>query len=181
MISSETNTSTQEDNDIILNDIWSLYFHDPNDNNWTNQSYELLGTIGSIKDFSEHHHFLKIKIKQGMFFIMRDYIFPVWDDINNIDGGTLSIKILKDDMITFWEDICFKLLGETLLKKEYRDLSNCVNGISTSPKKFFSIIKIWVSDTKLLNKNLFDIQKAYQGDIICKLNRDNITNDNNKL
>ena len=52
-----------------------------------------------------------------------------------------------------------------------------INGISTSPKKHFCIIKIWLADTSLANKEFFDIIPKYYGNILYKSNRDNIIND----
>jgi hypothetical protein len=104
----------------------------------------------------------------------------MWDDPLNLEGGCLSIKVLKENMAEFWEDLCKRLLGENLLKEEYVEFWNDVNGISTSPKKHFCIIKIWMKNDKLNNKDYFNILPLYYGDIIYKSNRENISNDNNK-
>lgn len=69
------------------------------------------------------------------------------------------------------------MLGEKLLLDKYKNLTQCINGISTSPKKHFYIVKIWVSDNTLNNKFFFNIPNKYHGDIIYKSNRDNITNE----
>jgi hypothetical protein len=163
--------------DDFLNDSWNIYFHDPYDTNWTTSSYILTGTISTIEDFSIHHRKIHDHIHQGMFFVMREYVFPMWDSEENINGGCLSIKILKENMQIFWEDLIMKLLGETLLFPEHRDKWNCINGISTSPKKHFCIIKIWLKDDILNTKEYFDILQNYYGDILFKLNRENISND----
>lgn len=163
-----------------LNDIWNVYFHDPYDSNWTTTSYMRLGSISSIQDFWQHHNSLKSRIHQGMFFIMREYVFPMWDAEENINGGCLSVKVLKENMPQFWEDLTIKMLGETLLKPEHREHWNLVNGISTSPKKHFCIIKIWLKDSTLSSKEYFNILNTYYGDILYKLNRDNISCDNIK-
>lgn len=168
-----------QDTDLnYLNDSWNVYFHDPFDINWTNQSYVLISSIGDITEFWQNMFSMKDNLHKGMFFIMRDGVFPCWDDPSNINGGCLSIKILKDDVYPFWEDLCIKILGETLLKNEFRDKWNVINGISTSPKKHFCIVKIWLRDNSLADKNKFDIFQSYYGDIIYKSNIDNIHNDN---
>ena len=165
--------------DDYLNDIWAVYFHDPYDINWNTNSYINIGTINSISDFWNHTACLKDHLHQGMFFIMREYVFPMWDDKENINGGCLSIKVLKENIDTYWQDLSMKLLGETLLKPAHRHKWDFVNGISTSPKKHFCIIKIWLKDDSLTNKDLFDLLPSY-GDVIYKSNRENITNDNVK-
>ena len=169
-----------EDEDIYLNDVWNLYFHDPYDiGNWTNSSYVRLASIGSVDDFWKHHKCLKQVMHKGMFFIMRDGIFPAWDASQNINGGCLSIKVLKEHMADFWEDLCVKMLGETVVKEPYRNASwSLINGISTSPKKNFCIVKIWVKDKSLSSKDFLSILPKYHGDIIFKSNLEMITNEN---
>jgi hypothetical protein len=163
--------------ETFLNEIWNIYFHDPDDENWTNQSYVRLNIFSSVEEFWHNFIPLKENINKGMFFIMRESIFPSWDDSSNINGGCLSIKVLKDHLPNFFEELSVKLVGETLLKEPHRDKWAIINGISTSPKKHFCIIKIWLADTSLASKEYFDIPPKYYGDIIYKLNRDNILND----
>lgn len=170
-----------ESSDTMLNDLWTVYFHDPNDISWTTSSYIRIGDISTIEDFWGHAKAWKDHVHQGMFFVMRDGIFPCWDDSNNIDGGCLSIKVLKESMQQFWQECCAKMVGESLLKPEYRQqFWDHVNGISTSPKRHFCIIKIWLKSSDVAKKEYFDINTLYHGDIIYKSNRDNIENDNVK-
>jgi hypothetical protein len=169
----------QSDDEVFLNDVWNVYFHDPFDVDWTTTSYIRLASIGSVDEYWENMSFMKSNVHKGIFFIMREYVFPCWDDPNNINGGCLSIKILKDNLADFWEELCIKLLGETLLKEDKREHWNLINGISTSPKKHFCIIKIWVKDDTLSNKDYFDIPPKYYGDILYKSNLENIHQDTN--
>lgn len=171
----------EKSNDIYLNDVWTMYFHDPNDMNWTNESYINTGNISTVDDFWNHSKHTNCHIHKGMFFLMREHVFPYWDDPLNIHGGCFSIKVLKDDMSIYWEDICIKLLGETLLNDpEKWDL---INGISTSPKKHFCIVKIWTRNVDLANedpKKCFNLLPNYHGDILFKSNMENISNDSIK-
>ncbi len=163
-----------------FNDVWCFYFHDPNDNSWTNDSYKMLGTLSTVEDFWEHHSQIKSHVKNGMFFFMREHIQPTWDDPINITGGCLSIKVLKEEVDEFWESLSVKLLGETLLIESKRHLWNNINGISTSPKKHFCIIKVWVKDPCVSFKEYFNIPTKFHGDILYKSNMDNIQNDQTK-
>ena len=165
--------------DDYLNDIWAVYFHNPYDVNWNTSSYISIGTINSITDFWNHSANLKDHLHQGMFFIMREYVFPMWDDKENINGGCLSIKVLKENIDAYWQDLTIKMLGETLVKPSHRQKWDVINGISTSPKKNFCIVKIWLKDDSLSKVDMIDLLPAY-GDVIYKSNRDNITNDNVK-
>lgn len=165
--------------ETFLNDIWTLYFHDPYDANWNTSSYQCLGNIGSVEEFWKHHSMLKPHLHKGMFFLMRDGIFPSWDATANINGGCMSIKVLKEHLADFWEDLLIKTLGETLLKEPHREKAwDCVNGLSTSPKKTFCIVKIWLKEKTITSKEFFSILPKYHGDIIFKSNIENITHEN---
>lgn len=165
--------------ETFLNDLWNIYFHDPYDANWNTPSYHLIGSVCSVEDFWKHHAFMKSQVHKGMFFVMRDGIFPSWDSPGNINGGCLSIKVLKEHMSEFWEDLMIKMLGETLIKESHREnFIALVNGISTSPKKHFCIIKIWLKDKALTSKDCFSIVPKYHGDIIFKSNMENINSEN---
>ena len=40
-----------EDDDGLLQDVWSVYFHDPDDPAWTLESYQRVADVGSVDDF----------------------------------------------------------------------------------------------------------------------------------
>jgi len=166
--------------DVLLNDLWTVYFHDPSNTDWTIQSYVRIGDVASVHDFWAHARGWAGNIHKGMFFIMRDGVFPCWDDASNIDGGVLSIKVLKEYLGDFWNDLCMKVMGESILRANRDNMWDGVNGISTSPKKNFCIVKIWTKTPELASKEFFDISPNYYGDILYKSNRDNIENDNLK-
>lgn len=164
---------------LYLNDTWSCYFHDPLNDDWRNESYVKLTDICSADDFWSFQRTLGDNLGKGMFFIMREHIFPCWDDPSNINGGCLSVKILKHEMIEFWEQLIARLLTEALLKPEHRNkFWNQVNGISTSPKRSFCIVKIWIGNTALDNIEMFDLPGNYNGEVIYKTNISNISMDN---
>lgn len=161
--------------EVFLNDVWVMYFHDPFDVDWTNKSYHRMGDISTVADFWDHMKSLQKHVQNGMFFLMREHVFPCWDDPENIKGGCLSMKVLKEDIVHFWQHLSMQLVGETLLKPEHRDKHwNDVNGISVSPKKNFCIVKIWLRDPVVENKDWYDVLKVYHGDIMFKLNHDSI-------
>lgn len=165
------------DSDDFLNDVWNVYFHDPMDHNWTTCSYIRLTSIGDVQEFWSNMNHMKDQVSKGMFFVMREYVFPCWDDTNNINGGCLSIKILKEHVPEFWQELVIRMLGETLLKDNYRQHWNLVNGASVSPKKHFCIIKIWLKDGSLSDKDFFNIPNNFYGEILYKSNLENIHQD----
>ena len=157
----------------LLNDLWALYFHDPLNSDWNLSSYIRIEDISTVQGFWKAHDLLKSNVHLGMFFLMREYVFPCWDDPNNKDGGCISIKVLKNESLVFWEKMCIALLGETLLKEPSRaKLWSSVNGISTSPKKHFCIVKIWLKEA--IDLAMFNFPPGFYGEILYKANAENI-------
>jgi hypothetical protein len=149
---------------------------------WSLQSYIRIASLNSPKSFGKVMNILKEKIHSGMFFLMREHVFPCWDDDNNRKGGCLSIKVLKQDMKEFWEMLCIRLLGETLLIPEYQTTHwDNINGISTSPKKHFCIIKIWLRSDNLNSKIFYNIPSNFYGDILYRSNVETIEQNNQSM
>lgn len=158
--------------EVLLNDSWTLYFHDPYDEDWSAYSYKRLGIMMSIQEFWEGMHAIGNGIVSGAFFIMRQDIIPQWEDPNNVDGGTISIKILKKEVLGLWEEMCALTLGESLMIDNLK--FELVNGISISPKKHFCVIKIWLKDVSFLTdvKSHLKIPTNYNGDFQVRKNKD---------
>ena len=154
----------------MLNDVWNVYFHDPANADWTYASYVRVGSVSSVAEFWELQALLGGRYRAGMFFVMREHVFPCWDDAHNIEGGCLSIKVLKENMDAFWETLCVRLLGETLVRDRGRWA--CVNGVSTSPKRSFCIVKIWLRDNSTVDPAAFGIPPRAHGDVLYKSNRE---------
>ena len=88
------------------------------------------------------------------------------------------MKVLKENLNEFWEKLCIGLMGETLLLPEFRNNWNVVNGISTSPKRYFSVVKIWLKTTEYQNKRCFTLPGKYYGDVIYRDSKDMIQKNN---
>jgi len=157
---------SKSEDKIYLNDIWSLYFHDPYDINWDISSYKNIGTISSVEEFIYYFKSFKEFFKNGMFFIMREHIIPRWEDENNKNGGCFSYKIPASDLDDKWFNICSSILGESLGQNDI--ISNNINGISISPKKFSYIIRIWIKDNKYARKELYNLKIPKYTNILYK-------------
>ena len=132
---------------------WNLWFHSINNSNWENSSYKKLITLRNLFDYKMIIDIFKQKHYQdGMFFLMKDKIFPTWEDPKNRLGGCLSFKIPSTELINDWNQLLLKTFLECLLKNKNDE----VNGISISPKKEFNIIKIWFVNDKEEYKTLFN-------------------------
>mgnify|MGYP001198731949 FL=1 len=149
-----------------INSQWCLWFHSLNNDKWTKGSYENLFNINNLFDY----HFLKNTfekqhLQNGMFFVMRDDIFPTWEDPENRLGGCISYKVDSDNILDSWNKLLLNLISENIVVN--LDLFSEINGISIAPKKEFNIIKIWIKNDKLNYKNLvkdinpyFEIEKC---------------------
>ena len=136
---------------VDLKNEWKLWFHSINDNNWNKSSYKQLFSLKDLFDtnlmmniFKQNHY------QNGMFFLMKNDVFPNWEDPSNRMGGCLSFKISSKNVISEWWDLFLKCNLECILKGE----NNKINGLSISPKKEFNILKIWFSEN-IDYKNLF--------------------------
>lgn len=156
--------------EIWLNDVWAFYFHDPYDDNWEKDGYTNICTLSNIKEFWTMYNLVSPNLHKGMFFLMREHIFPTWNDEENKNGGFLSIKILKERAAKFCEELMANLVNESLLIEDRREKWNLVNGISISPKRHFCIIKIWLKNTDIQDVDCFNIPDGYYGSVIYKRN-----------
>ena len=149
-----------------LNDLWNVHFHDPGDEDWTMKSYHLLHTLSTVEDFWIVNNAIKDKLQNGMFFVMREHIFPCWDDPENKDGGCISIKVPRAKVLGFWEALCAAVLGETLISN--MEQMAVINGISISPKRAFCIIKIWIARKDVVTMSNLKLPLGYIGDVMFR-------------
>ena len=128
-----------------LKNNWSLWYHSIKDNNWDKKSYKKLLIFRNFFDYRlivdsfEQNYY-----QNGMFFVMKDDIFPNWEDPKNRLGGCLSFKISSDNIIDSWNYLLLNILNSSFLKEN----NDMINGISIAPKKEFNIIKIWLKEKK---------------------------------
>jgi hypothetical protein len=163
----------------ILTNNFKLYFHDPNSNDWSKESYILVDEIKDIYKFWYLNNNIKEYLHKGMFFMMRNNIFPLWDIFENIGGSTFSMKIDKEKAEYYWIIISSKILTNTFIKKNFKlkDIKDedIINGYSLSPKKNNCIIKIWLRKNNLVKndenlRNIFNIPSEYTGELLYKPN-----------
>jgi len=162
---------TQQVSEHFLNDTWNLYFHDPDNQNWEIDSYILLTTISTLEEWLMLFNSLKEVFNKGMFFLMREYIKPIWEDENNRSGGCLSFKVWKNEVADIWYELGCKLVGETLIKDKTKWEKIC--GISISPKRSYCIGRIWIGDTDIVETNLYDMILPNYSKILYKSHMDN--------
>ena len=128
-----------------LNTPWCLWYHSIKDNQWTKKSYRDLYTIHNLYELKAlNDTILPHHLQNGMFFLMRENIFPTWEDPENRNGSCLSFKISGSVLKDQWNYIVERILTEDILID--KDKSKIINGVSIAPKKEFNILKIWFRD-----------------------------------
>ena len=129
-----------------LNRQWDLWYHDPNNHDYSLASYINLGTLDTIEKFWHYYYQLKLtQLQNGMFFIMLKGVLPTWED--NLKGGFWSYKIDKKEISQAWTKLSIYLLSDNFVENSL--FKDEIIGISISPKKTFSILKVWLNDDKL--------------------------------
>jgi hypothetical protein len=137
---------------------WTLYFHAPKEKRWTMDTFQ---TIASFKTLREALSVLKElgdKLKRGMYFCMRDPIPPLWENFQNIRGGSYSLRGSADT----GSDAFKVYMLAAMLDGAVQNKQDTITGVSISPKIMngpngaqkvgFYIIKIWNKDCAQFNK-----------------------------
>jgi len=125
-----------------LNNRWKLWYHSINENKWTKDTYKKIYECENLYDFNYiTETFKQEHYQNGMFFLMKNDIFPNWEDPYNRNGGCLSFKIPSKDIINEWNDILLRVITGHFFESHDE-----INGISISPKKEFNIIKLWIKN-----------------------------------
>jgi hypothetical protein len=135
-----------------LNNKWRLWYHSINDTNWDKTSYNNIYDIDNLFDYRFIiDKFNQLHYQNGMFFLMRDNIFPNWEDPDNRNGGCLSFKVSSDKIVNEWNNLFLKCVTDNILKNNHNE----INGISISPKKEFNIIKLWFKNHSFNYEDVF--------------------------
>lgn len=133
---------------------WTLWYHPHKSDDWSQDSYMFIyrittaeGLWGMLNLVTEEH------LKSGMYFLMRDDIFPDWSDERNIDGGYWSLKIV-DNISDIWHKWIGYMAAEVLCDTCKGSYS--IQGISLSPKLNHAILKVWNSDSRYTKISFFN-------------------------
>ena len=142
-------------NDYKLKNKWTLWYHSINNKEWTNDSYVKVIELRTLLDYKLLENIFRINhLQNGMFFIMKNEIFPTWEDPNNRLGGCISFKYDNNILKEFLKLLLLCITNNLSTKENINE----INGLSIAPKKEFNIVKIW---TKNYDKNYNEIVKEY--------------------
>jgi hypothetical protein len=143
-----------------LNTHWILWHHSIKDTTWTKSSYKQIYRFESLIDYSLFQDIIQLNhLQNGMFFLMRDGIFPNWEDPDNSEGCCISFKAPGKQLK---EEFC-KILLYCLTEDILRDPDNFeeLNGISIAPKKEFNIVKLWMRNKQKKYTDMLKEIKPY--------------------
>jgi hypothetical protein len=128
-------------NDYNLKNKWVLWYHSLKNKSWDNKSYIKVIEIKSLLDYKLLEDIMKINhLQNGMFFLMKNDIFPTWEDPKNRMGGCISFKY-DNNILNEWLKILLLCITDNL-----SDFNKEINGLSMAPKKEFNILKIWIKN-----------------------------------
>ena len=128
---------------------WTLYFHAQEETKWGINTFTKLGTMTTWRELWALFNTLEVdSLSKGMFFLMRSSVAPLWENHQNIRGGGYSFRISKEKAGETFMTYAIAMMISGLCK----DSKNQLNGLSISPKKGFSIVKIWNTDAKNYNR-----------------------------
>jgi hypothetical protein len=127
-----------------LSSPWSLYYHLITDNSWTLDSYKTImqriesaECVNAINDAIPEY-----LLYNCMFFCMKSGVGPMWEDVKNRDGGCFSYRVPNNEVAVVWKKLMCAMAGNSLTASSKYEPH--INGITVSPKKRFSVIKIWL-------------------------------------
>ncbi len=128
---------------------WTVYFHEPEDNSWTAESYKKLAVVKSweslgsvLKEIGPH------KATNGLLRVMKGDFSPLWENKANIRGGSYCLKIGRKNAI----EVFNRYLAAAALGTCATTAENEIVGVTISPKKGTCIIKIWNLNAKSYGK-----------------------------
>lgn len=132
----------------LTDDKWNLYYHLPQDPDWSKNGYKIImPNINYLEEVNSLcKHINENIIKNCMLFVMKENIFPTWEDPCNKNGGCFSYKVSNKHVFNVWNCL-FKNLCCSKLTND-NTATNHINGITISPKKNFCIVKIWLDCTE---------------------------------
>lgn len=135
--------------DQITTGPWTLYFHQADAEKWTLDTFIKVQTCVTWEDvLSVLEEIGQNRLKSGLPFFMKGDTLPLWENFQNIRGGSYSIKVPSDSA----KEIFTTQLLHAMLGEGFNEQGNVCAGLSMSPKKgTFNILKIWNMDSEKYN------------------------------
>jgi hypothetical protein len=135
--------------DKIPTGSWTLYFHQADADKWTLDTFVKVCVCTTWQDvLSILEEVGPLRLKNGLPFFMRGDTLPLWENYQNIRGGSYSIKVPYDNVKDVFTSHLLHAMTGTALKSE----GDVCMGLSMSPKKgTFNILKVWNANAETYN------------------------------
>ena len=89
-----------------LNTKWILWYHSIKDSSWKKSSYTKFFTFSNLIDYSIFEETVQTNHLQNGMFLMREGIFPNWEDPDNSDDVVYHLKyqdkLLKKNFVKYY-------------------------------------------------------------------------------
>jgi hypothetical protein len=151
----------------IMPNKWVLWYHDPNDSDYSEKSYTNIATLSTPAEFwTVIDAISKDAWESGMFFFMRDGYRPLWEAPEHIRGGAWSKKVDARETCEMFIDA----MAHCFINGFLTNYKEAIVGVSVSPKGQFHIIKVWNTTTNITDRKLFAPTMKMKGtdDIVYK-------------
>ena len=144
-------------NSVLPSGTWTLYFHAPREKRWTMDTFKPIAKVNTLAEILSVFQELGDKIRRGMYFCMRDPTPPLWENYQNIRGGSYSIRGSFEDGADLYKAyIVGAMLGLVAEVPEDQIVGlsispKIMNGPNGSQRVGFYVIKIWNKDSEKFN------------------------------
>lgn len=130
---------------------WTLYFHQADAERWTLDTFVKVAVCTTWQDVLQVVEEIgQTRFKNGLPFFMRGDILPLWENHQNIRGGSYSVKVPSDTA----KDVFTTMVLQAMLGDAFKEKENVVMGLSMSPKKgTFNILKVWNANAERFNES----------------------------
>ena len=118
--------------DPISSGPWTLYFHQGDSDKWSLDSFVKINTCVTWGDVLQTIEEVgPLRFKSGQPFFMRGDILPLWENHQNIRGGSYSVKVPSELV----KEVFTTQVLQAMLGLAFKESGNVCMGISMSPKK----------------------------------------------
>lgn len=154
---SDATTNTVEQEPAELHEVtprFNLYYHpfwmDRSQNTdplfWADDKYQNLSVITTIEEFLGIMSLVRTEhMNAGYFYLMREGVYPTWENPSNENGGEWKLRIgldTGDEPVKAFTELGLRLLSWNITEKE--DDAACINGICIAPNTDRQwVLKIW--------------------------------------
>ena len=131
---------------------WSFWIDDLGEKNASYEQYlnnlKELSTCNSIESFWQSYAIVpSLELLQNQkisVYFMKNGIKPLWEDLRNQNGSTITIKCNKNDTTMIWKELLIHLISNQ--SNEYIN-NSVINGVSISMKRDNNILSFWINST----------------------------------